>query len=278
MYFIHNVLSNIFRPVLLPTSGWYYYNNTKVPFYSCYLYVMGITLLHSNVNTSFFLCQTEVSMKTNDITRTESHIITVQESLNIQIYIYIYYIIIISIQPEGRFWQEPEPSQATGMALTHCILGSFLGVGCHCFPPSLDVPTFASRCLHVQATWETSISQRRNYGREMAGQFYLWFRLPRKPRVLWHAAHICDMGDGFTSPPPKREACCGFFRPKNPTASAGIVYIYREIDGRREIVSNATRLNWPHGYVSASLWFRIYPTKPKLIEVIKDASFSLKGE
>ena len=62
------------------------------------------------------------------------------------------YIIISSIQPEGRFWQEPEPSQASGMALAHCILGSFLGVGCHCFPPPLDVPTFASRCLHVQAT------------------------------------------------------------------------------------------------------------------------------
>ena len=77
-------------------------------------------------------------------------------------------IIIISIQPEGRFWQEPEPSQATGMALAHCILGSFLGVVCHCFPPPLDVPTFASRWLHVQVTWETSISERRNYGREMA--------------------------------------------------------------------------------------------------------------
>ena len=44
------------------------------------------------------------------------------------------------------------------MVLVHCILGSFLGVGCHCFPPPLDVPTFASRCLHVQATWETSIN------------------------------------------------------------------------------------------------------------------------
>ena len=118
------------------------------------------------------------------------------------------FIIIISIQPEGRVWQEPEPSQATGMALAHCILGSF-------FPPPLDVPTFASRCLHVQATWETSISERRNYGREMAGEFCLWFRLPRKPRVLWHAAQICDMGDGFTPPP--RKAWCGFFRPgSNP--------------------------------------------------------------
>ena len=123
-----------------------------------------------------------------------------------------YIIIIISIQLEGQLWHEPEPSQATGMALAHCILGSFLGVGCHCFPPPLDVPTFASRCPHVQATWETSISERRNYGREVAGQFCLWFRLPRKPRVLWHAAQICDMGDGFTSPP--RKACCGFFARK----------------------------------------------------------------
>ena len=37
--------------------------------------------------------------------------------------------------------QEPEPSQATGMALAHCILGRFLGVGCHCFPP---IPFIAS--------------------------------------------------------------------------------------------------------------------------------------
>ena len=115
-------------------------------------------------------------------------------------------VIIISIQPKGRFWQEPEPSQATGMALAHRILGSFLGVGCHCFPPPLDIPTFASRCLHVQATWETPISERQNYGREMAGQFCLWFRLPCKPRVLWHAAQICDMGDGFTSTPQGRHA------------------------------------------------------------------------
>ena len=61
-------------------------------------------------------------------------------------------ICIICIQPEGRLWQEPEPSQATGMALAHCILGNFLGVGCHCFPPPLDVPTFASRDLYQRKT------------------------------------------------------------------------------------------------------------------------------
>ena len=51
---------------------------------------------------------------------------------------------------EGRAWQEPEPSYVTGMALAHCILGKFLGVVCHCFPPPLDVPTLAARCLHPQ--------------------------------------------------------------------------------------------------------------------------------
>jgi len=37
----------------------------------------------------------------------------------------------------------------TGMALAHCILGRFLEVVYHCFPPPLDVPTFAARCLYV---------------------------------------------------------------------------------------------------------------------------------
>ena len=51
---------------------------------------------------------------------------------------------------EGRAWQEPEPSHVTGMALAHCILGKFLGVVCHCFPPPLDIPTLAARCLRPQ--------------------------------------------------------------------------------------------------------------------------------
>jgi len=36
------------------------------------------------------------------------------------------------------------------MALARCILGNYLGVGCHFFPPPLDVLTFSTRCLHVQ--------------------------------------------------------------------------------------------------------------------------------
>ena len=50
-------------------------------------------------------------------------------------------IIIIGIQPLGRSGQRPELSQATGMAPVRCILGKFLGVVCHCFPPLF-------RCSH----------------------------------------------------------------------------------------------------------------------------------
>ena len=49
------------------------------------------------------------------------------------------FIIIIGIQPLGRFGQRPELSQATGIALVHCILGKFLGVGCHYFPPPVSI-------------------------------------------------------------------------------------------------------------------------------------------
>jgi len=36
------------------------------------------------------------------------------------------------------------------MALVRCILGTFLGVVCHCFSPRLVPPTFAARCLYAR--------------------------------------------------------------------------------------------------------------------------------
>jgi hypothetical protein len=66
----------------------------------------------------------------------------------------------------GRFWQEPESSQATDMALARCILGKFLGVVCQCFPLPLDVPTFAARCLYVPNNASAPSSERWNCGRE----------------------------------------------------------------------------------------------------------------
>jgi hypothetical protein len=47
-----------------------------------------------------------------------------------------------------------------------------------CAPPL--VPPVISRGASRQATWETSVSEGRNYGREMVGQFGMRFRLPPK--------------------------------------------------------------------------------------------------
>jgi len=60
----------------------------------------------------------------------------VEKRFQPDIYIHTYIIIIIiGIQPLGRFGQRPEFNHATGMALVCCILGKFLGIVCHCFPP-----------------------------------------------------------------------------------------------------------------------------------------------
>ena len=107
----------------------------------------------------------------------------------------------------------------TGMALAHCILGKFLGVVCDCFPPPLDVPTFAARCLYVRNDARDPSSERWKCGREICPVILPKFRLLRKCRDLLLAA-IYDMGPTALLPL-RRKACRGFFRPKNPTASAG---------------------------------------------------------
>jgi hypothetical protein len=75
-------------------------------------------------------------------------------------------IIIINIEPLGRSGQRPELGQATGVALVGCILGKFLGVVFHCFPPRLNVPTFATRCPHVRNDARDPSGGRWNCGRE----------------------------------------------------------------------------------------------------------------
>ena len=74
----------------------------------------------------------------------------------------------ISIEAYRPGWQEPEPSHVTA----HRILGKFLGVVCHFFPPPLDVPTFAARCLYVRNDARDPSSERWNCGREIvSGNF-----------------------------------------------------------------------------------------------------------
>ena len=87
------------------------------------------------------------------------------------------------------------------MALAHCILGKFLGVGCHCFSPPLDVPTFSARCLHVQQRERPLAGEVGTlHGREMFRQISSRIRLPRNYRALLHAADLRHGTDGFTSP------------------------------------------------------------------------------
>ena len=111
-------------------------------------------------------------------------------------------------------------SHVTGMALAHCILGKFLAVVCHCFPPPLDVPTFAARCPYVRNDARDPSSEMWNCGREICPVILSKFRLPLKFRDLLHAENLRHGTEGFTSPP-KEGVLRSFFRPKYPTASAG---------------------------------------------------------
>jgi hypothetical protein len=88
------------------------------------------------------------------------------------------------------------------MALAHCILGKFLGVVCHSFPPPLDIPTFSTRCLHVQRRERPLAAEGGTLrGREMFRQISSRFRLPRTSRDFLHAADLRHGTDGFTSSP-----------------------------------------------------------------------------
>jgi len=98
------------------------------------------------------------------------------------------------------------------MALAHCILGKSLGVGCHCFPPPLDVLTFSARCLHVQRRERPLAPEGGTLrGREMFRQISSRIRLSRNSRDLLHAANLRHGTDGFTSPP--KEGVLRMFSP-----------------------------------------------------------------
>ena len=126
-------------------------------------------------------------------------------SVRPNIIIIIIIIIIIGIQPLDQFGQRPELSQATGMALVRCIMGTFLGVVCHCFPRFLDVPTFHHQVPPRPPRRERS--QRRKWelwARMLSGNFgEMTTSTPF--RDLLHAANLRHGNDGFTSPPKEDE-------------------------------------------------------------------------
>ena len=112
--------------------------------------------------------------------------------------------------------QEPELNQVTGMALAHCILGKFLGVGCHYFPPPLDVPTFVATYLHVHNDARDPSSGRWNCVREMlSGNF---------AEMTIQGSFTCRKSTTWDRRlyfPSEGRLAEDFFALKNPTPSAG---------------------------------------------------------
>ena len=120
----------------------------------------------------------------------------------------------------GRSGQRPEFSQATGMALVRCILGKFLGVACHCFPPFLDFPTFHHQVPTRPPRLERS--QRRKWelwARMLSGNF-AEMTTSTPFRDLLHARKSTTWDRRLYFPSEERRAE-DFFALKNPTASAG---------------------------------------------------------
>jgi len=104
--------------------------------------------------------------------------------------------------PRGQSGRSQSPVMEPIWLLAHCTLGKFLGVVCHCFPPHLDVPTFAATCLCVRSDAKDPSSERWNCGRERRPVAILnTFRPPRKFRDLLHAVNLQHGADGFTSLP-----------------------------------------------------------------------------
>ena len=94
------------------------------------------------------------------------------------------------------------------MALVSCILGKFLGVACHCFPPLF-------RCSHFSPPGASTSarSQRRKrelWARMLSGNF-AEMTTSTPLRVLLHAANLRHGTDGFTSRP--KEGVLRIFSP-----------------------------------------------------------------
>jgi len=80
------------------------------------------------------------------------------------------------------------------MVMLRCILGKFFAVVCHCFPPSLDVPTLAARCLHVRNDARDPSSERWNYERERLSGNFAYMASLFTPLGIFYMPQINDMG------------------------------------------------------------------------------------
>jgi hypothetical protein len=108
--------------------------------------------------------------------------------------------------------------------LLPCVAGGYppnvlQPTAAYCTNPALDSP-FISRGAPHQTTWEASVSERRNYGREMSDQIYPTIATSTVIVGFFYMPQSCDMGQTALLPL-QRKSCWGFFRLKNPTALNG---------------------------------------------------------
>ena len=195
--------------------------------------------------------------------------------------------------------QEPEPSQATGMALARCILGRFLGVGCHCFPPPLDVPTFSARCLHVQRRKRPLVAEGGTLrGREMFRQILAQnLTSNSNSNSIILGIFTCRNSakwDRRLYFPSEGRRAEDFFALKNPTASAGFepanlgtkgqhanpqtteagypVYIgilfLRNVLSTAQVNVMSTKRRYQYSYVSTSGCLAIFRFGPAILSIL----------
>jgi len=118
---------------------------------------------------------------------------------------------VISIQPLGRFSRNQSSVRRPVWLWHTASWASFLVVGCHYFPPPLDVPTFVARCLHVHNDARDPSSERWNCGREILSGSFVEMPISTPFRDLLHAVKLRHGTDGFTSPP--KEGVLRIFSP-----------------------------------------------------------------
>ena len=96
----------------------------------------------------------------------------------------------ISIQPLGRFSRNQSSVRRPVWLWHTASWASFLGVGCHYFPPPLDIPTFVARCLHIHKDARDPSSKRWNCGQEMLSSNFAEITISTPFRDLLHAANL----------------------------------------------------------------------------------------
>ena len=113
----------------------------------------------------------------------------------------------ISIQPQkaGLAGTRVQSCDRYGSGTLHP--GQVLGGSLPLLSPTLDVPTFAARCLYVRKDARDPSNERWNCGRERCPVILPKFRLPHKFMDLLHALNLRHGTDETALLPLRRKAC-----------------------------------------------------------------------